>query len=135
MAKGDFFLYIFFLFPQVCACQSFDKVKPCVVYLLAYFLALLKVCFDFVGFLLCTFKQQFSFNNACEKLRKELLLCDGWLRNNSFSVTYIPTSSCQLRHIVLTPLDSGYTNCTCVGSTCQVLSLSTQAGVLRTLFP
>lgn len=79
--KRWFFL---FLFLQVCACQSLDKVKPCVAYLLAYFLALLKVCFDFVGFLLCTFKQQFNFNNACEKLHKELLLCDGWLRKNSF---------------------------------------------------
>ena len=73
----------FFLF-QVCACQNLDKVKPCVVCLLAYFLALLKVCFDFVGFRLRTFKQQFNFNDACEKLYKELLLCDGWLRNNSF---------------------------------------------------
>lgn len=115
-----------FLFLQGCACQNLDKVKPCVVYLLAYFLALLKVCFDFVGFLLCTFKQQFNFNNACEKLHEELLLCDGWLRKQLFSVTYVPTLSCQLRHTVLAPLDSAYTNCTCVGSTCQVLNLSTQ---------
>lgn len=79
-----FFALLFFLFLQACACQSLDKVKPCAVYLLAYFLALLKVCFDCVGFLLCTFEQQLNFNNACEKLHKELLLCVGWLGNNSF---------------------------------------------------
>lgn len=88
----------------------------------------------FVSFLLCTFKQQFNFNNVCEKLCKELLLFDDWLKQ-LFSVTYIPTSSCQLRHTVPAPLDSGYTNCTCVGSTCRVLNLSTQLGVLKTLFP
>lgn len=125
-ASGKRWFFCFDLFPQVCACQSLDKVKPCAVYQLACFLALLKVRFDFVSFLLCTFKQQFNFNNVCEKLCEELLLFDDWLEQ-LFSVTYIPTSSCQLRHTVSAPLDSGYTNCTCVGSTCQVLNPSTQS--------
>lgn len=46
-----------------------------------------------------------------------------------------PYSSCQLRYIVLTPLDSSYTGCTCVGSTCQILNLSARLGALKTLFP
>lgn len=41
----------------------------------------------------------------------------------------------QLRRIVLIPLDSSYTNYTCVGSTCQVLNLNIQLRVLKTFFP
>lgn len=132
--KKWFLFFFFVLFLQVCACQSLDKVKPCAVYLLAYFLALLKVCFDCVGFLLCTFKQQLNFNNTCEKLHRVTFMW--WLAWKQLSsVTYIPTSSCQLRYIVLTPLDSSYTNCTCVGSTCQILNVSTQPEALKILFP